>query len=59
MTHSRLHTPTAENGPRQGPISEETIRNRAHEIYERRGAEPGREVDDWLEAERELKEHDQ
>jgi hypothetical protein len=33
----------------------EEIRIRAYEIYLARGAEPGRELDDWLEAERELR----
>lgn len=33
---------------------EDKIRLRAYEIYLERGAEPGREVDDWLQAEREL-----
>jgi hypothetical protein len=30
------------------------IRNRAYEIYLQRGGQPGDEVDDWLQAEREL-----
>ena len=33
---------------------EQEIRNRAYEIYLRRGAQPGDEVEDWLQAEREL-----
>jgi hypothetical protein len=33
---------------------EEEIRNRAYEIYLRRGAQPGCELEDWLQAEREL-----
>jgi hypothetical protein len=33
---------------------EHEIRNRAYEIYLRRGAQPGYEVEDWLQAEREL-----
>lgn len=33
---------------------DEEIRRRAYEIYLERGAEPGRELDDWLQAEREL-----
>ena len=32
----------------------EEIRRRAYEIYLERGAERGREMDDWLQAEREL-----
>ena len=34
--------------------SEQEIRNRAYEIHLQRGAQPGFEVDDWLQAEREL-----
>jgi hypothetical protein len=33
----------------------EEIRRRAYEIYRERGEQPGRELDDWLQAERELK----
>jgi hypothetical protein len=33
---------------------EQEIRNRAYEIYLERGAQPGYEVEDWLQAEREL-----
>ena len=33
----------------------EEIRSRAFEIYLERGGQPGRELDDWLQAERELK----
>ena len=32
----------------------EQIETRAHEIYLTRGAEPGHELDDWLQAEREI-----
>ena len=34
---------------------EEEIRRRAYEIYLERGEQPGRDLDDWLQAERELK----
>ena len=34
---------------------DEEIRRRAYEIYLERGEQPGRELDDWLQAERELK----
>lgn len=38
-----------------GAISlQEQIEARAHEIYIARGAEPGHELDDWLQAEREI-----
>jgi hypothetical protein len=33
----------------------EEIRHRAYEIYLERGEQPGRELDDWLQAESELK----
>jgi hypothetical protein len=33
---------------------EREIRDRAYEIYLQRGAQPGYEVEDWLQAEREL-----
>ena len=31
-----------------------TIARRAYELYEQRGREPGRDVDDWLRAEHEV-----
>ena len=34
--------------------SEQEIRRRAYEIYLQRGAQPGHELEDWLQAEREL-----
>ena len=33
---------------------EEKIRRRAYEIYLERGGEPGHDLEDWLQAEREL-----
>jgi hypothetical protein len=36
------------------PAGPEEIRRRAYEIYLERGQEPGRDFDDWLQAEREL-----
>jgi hypothetical protein len=38
-------------------ITEDDVRLRAYEIYLRRGDNPGDEVTDWLEAERELLAH--
>ena len=35
------------------PARAEDIRRRAYEIYLERGEQPGRELDDWLQAERE------
>jgi hypothetical protein len=42
-----IHTPKL-------PPTREQIRQRAHEIFVARGGEPGRELEDWLQAEREL-----
>ncbi len=36
------------------PLTEEKIRRRAYEIWLARGGESGHELDDWLQAEREL-----
>ena len=33
------------------------IQKRAYEIYEARGGEPGREIEDWLQAENQIKRH--
>jgi len=33
------------------------IRGRAYQIYECRGREPGHDLDDWVQAEREIKIH--
>jgi hypothetical protein len=35
-------------------IDRERLAARAYELYLSRGGDPGRDVDDWLEAEREL-----
>lgn|GEM_PF-1279004 len=40
-------------GPR--PATEADIRERAYQLFLARGAEPGRELEDWLQAERDLK----
>jgi hypothetical protein len=39
-----------------GLISE-LINRRAYQLFEKRGRQPGKEVDDWLEAEREVRAH--
>jgi hypothetical protein len=36
------------------PARDEEIRRRAYEFYLQRGEQPGRELDDWLQAEQEL-----
>lgn len=33
---------------------DELIRQRAYQLYEQHGKEPGHEIDDWLSAERQL-----
>ena len=35
-------------------LSPDTIARRAYELFEERGGEPGRELEDWFRAEREL-----
>jgi hypothetical protein len=55
VSESRYPSPPAQSSRAQ-PTHEEVAR-RAYEIYETRGAGgPGSEVDDWLQAERELRE---
>jgi hypothetical protein len=36
-------------------VTRQQIERRAHEIWIARGGSPGRELDDWLQAEQELK----
>ena len=43
--------PSAEIG---NPAPQEEIRRRAYELYLERGEQPGCDLDDWLQAEREL-----
>jgi Protein of unknown function (DUF2934) len=40
------------------PAREEEIKRRAYEIYLERGEEPGRDLEDWFQAERELANHE-
>jgi hypothetical protein len=47
-------TETEEQGRLSVSTREEKIRRRAFEIYVERGREPGYDVEDWLQAEREL-----
>ena len=50
---------TKTNSSRKTGIDEETvqdmIRNKAYELHEQRGGEHGRDLEDWLEAERTVK----
>lgn len=36
-------------------VNPDDVARRAYELYEARGAEPGRDLDDWLRAEEELR----
>jgi hypothetical protein len=51
-------TPTAESnvlaGNQSATVRDRDIARRAYELYERRGGEHGRDLDDWIQAEREL-----
>jgi hypothetical protein len=47
-----VRTRTAESP--DGNSAHAEIRGRAYEIYPERGGQPGGEMDDWLQAEREL-----
>jgi hypothetical protein len=37
------------------PLTEQEVRERAYDMWERRGRQHGQDVDDWLSAERQLK----
>ncbi|RPJ61123.1 MAG: DUF2934 domain-containing protein [Acidobacteria bacterium] len=52
MTQSNLREAVAANGP-----SLEQIERRAYQIYLQRGGQDGRDLEDWLEAERQLRGH--
>jgi hypothetical protein len=45
------------NEPKRRTFTEEEVRLRAYEIYQRRGGAAGNDLDDWLQAERELREN--
>jgi Protein of unknown function (DUF2934) len=44
----------ASNGHSNAFDLQDEIRRRAYELYEERGCEPGHEVEDWFEAERQV-----
>jgi hypothetical protein len=52
-TEAELARSRAAAGP-DGKSAHDEIRRRAYEIYLERGGQPGGEIDDWLQAEREL-----
>ena len=59
---SRESKPPTEAGEEKrsaaNPAGEEEIKRRAYEIYLERGEQHGRDVEDWLQAERELASHE-
>ena len=52
--HAQPGTAVEERERLEQSTREQEIRDRAYEIYLRRGAQPGNEVEDWLQAEREI-----
>jgi hypothetical protein len=38
-----------------GSIPEDAVRSRAYQLFEERGGQSGHDLDDWLQAERELR----
>ena len=61
-TSRQTKQPSTEVGREEGsevnPAREQDIRRRAYELYLERGEEPGRDLEDWLQAERELARHE-
>ena len=51
---TRPDTAVANSEQLQPSSREQEIRSRAYEIYLQRGEQPGSELEDWLQAEREL-----
>ena len=60
-TSRQSKPPSPEGGKEERSVvnlaREEEIKHRAYEIYLERGEEPGRDLEDWLQAERELASH--
>jgi hypothetical protein len=55
-TRQRAPLPATQKVERKrSTIPENDLRHRAYEIYLKRGPNPGNEIGDWLQAERELK----
>ncbi len=49
-----MSTARIQNNPAQTASLEEKIRIRAYELFQKRGAEHGRALDDWIQAEAEI-----
>lgn len=54
-TSQKAHQRSTGSAQHQQEVAGEQIQQRAYELYINRGQEPGHELDDWLEAEREIK----
>jgi hypothetical protein len=54
-----ITTPGHPSSPRPKESRLDRISQRAHMIYERRGGQHGRDLDDWLQAEREIDAEDE
>ena len=60
-TSRQSKQPSIEGGKEERSVvnpAREEIKRRAYEIYLERGEEPGRDLEDWLQAERELASHE-
>lgn len=53
--HERPIQPSAEDSSGNHALNPDDVRRRAYEIYQERGGLPGRELEDWFQAESELK----
>jgi Protein of unknown function (DUF2934) len=53
--HASRKAPTSVQHENPVPSVEDEIRRRAYELYEQRGREDGRDQEDWLRAEEEIK----
>ena len=55
-TSTPKDTAVADDRPKPaGPVTDDDIARRAYELYVSRGCEDGGDVDDWRQAERELR----
>jgi Protein of unknown function (DUF2934) len=52
---AKTNQPSAEDAAANREPNHDEVRRRAYEIYLEGGSLPGRELDDWLRAERELR----
>ena len=52
MARTSSGTRTMSSGTSSGQDVNELIRKKAYELYEKRGKKPGNSLNDWLEAER-------